>query len=278
MLFLPLRSRTGRSVMAIGNSYPLAEDSHRRLRGTYRLLVGWLTRALCWAFVLLMIPPVQDGFAQVKLDPKQAPGKGKVPLPKRQLPPEAKPGEMKAPEPVLPNAPDKLLTLKRTLTHDEIIRVLQSVARRSVPIGGPLPTDVEETITLTPNAPTVANRAALQGFYVHWNPHCSPIYQPDRCSVWITESGILSVYVRTRRDWQPLLIAIDCATNPRGQRVLGRSGGEPAIETIYQSADRRAPLHFAFVARFQGLNEYRFYPVDGRHRLEIYAVSVTLAM
>lgn len=264
--------------MVIGNSYPLGEDSHRRPSGRRRLLGGWLTRALCWAVVLLMIPPVQDGFAQVKLDPKQVPGKGKVPLPKQQLPPEAKPGEMKAPGPVLPNAPDKLLNLKRPLTHDEIIKVLQSVAKRSVPLGGPLPKDFEETITLTPNAPSVANRAFLRGFSVDWNPHCAPIYQAARCSIWITGGGILSVYVETRRDWQPILIAIDCATEPRGRRVLGRSMGAPTIETNYQSANRRAPLHFAFVAQRRGLQEYRFYPVDRSHRLQIYTVSVTLAM
>ncbi len=266
--------------MVIHNSYPLGGGSHRRLRGRRRLLVGWLICVLSWALVLLLVPPVQDSFAQVKLDPKQVPGKGKVPLPKRQLPPEAKPGGVKrqAPGPVLPNTPNKLLNLKRTLTHDEIIKVLQSVAKRSVPIGGSLPADVEETITLTPNAPTVANRAFLQGFSVDWNPHCTPIYQATRCSIWITGGGILSVYVKTRRDWQPLLIAIDCATDPRGRRVLGRSMGEPTIETTYQAANRRAPLHFAFVAQRKGLQEYRFYPVDRSHRLQIYTVSVTLAM
>jgi len=58
------------------------------------------------ALTLLMVPQSNEGFAQVKLDPKQVPDKGKVPLPKQELPPKAippKPGVQLEPKQI----PDK---------------------------------------------------------------------------------------------------------------------------------------------------------------------------
>lgn len=177
-------------------------------------------------------------------------------------------------DPALVGRADQLLALKRSLSRDETLSVLKSVAQRKAADGKPVspPTDLEAPIILSARTPASAGRAYLLASTVSWDAERGRITMPSGRS----PASSITLKLKPNRRWQPVLIGFNVVAASEGTNVtvVSTGPGLPRSEQRFSAGSELRTLNFAFLG---GGTEWHQVVITADRSFDLDYATVTLA-